>query len=528
MNCVVIFKSELSSFGWRKQRERVGLNMADKIPKVFISYSHDSPEHKRWVAEIATKLVNHGVDVSFDQWDLGLGDNIPKFVEHSVSKADRVLMVCTEQYVRKADEGKGGVGYEAMIVTGELVRDLGTSKFIPVIRQASKEIILPKSMGTRFGVNLSEGQKHEEQFKLLLHELHEIPVLTKPPIGKNPFAKIPSGSETSKEILKSTSIPDIETVSNDAAATYKIALDIARQGDLVAWRKIIRQVKQPIPKNLQNWRIIQNTKAPKTKEELSSAVLNGIFTYAPLFGIALAGVESGRDEFNNQMAVLDEILNPAGWDYAGLVYVADFPLTAAYVYQALYGAMCVLTGQFEIATKFARSKIKIRNSDRTILLYQYHHIIGWPPTLGENCTDGWGFLSLLSEKWTWLKGPFGEPIEYKAYICAYYMILNILEFVDTIAAGNERIILQEKTPTLDIPLCFLQMDDEVKRKAYRLLLNYPDKIKNIWQSFGIKEEKVKELWPHWMRHIGEWLFQVYHWPSLKRDIILNDLISDLS
>jgi hypothetical protein len=27
-----------------------------KIPKVFISYSHDSQEHKKWVLDLATRL----------------------------------------------------------------------------------------------------------------------------------------------------------------------------------------------------------------------------------------------------------------------------------------------------------------------------------------------------------------------------------------------------------------------------------------------------------------------------------------
>jgi hypothetical protein len=30
-------------------------------------------------------------------------------------------MICIGPYVRKADDSEGGVGYEAMIVTGELV-----------------------------------------------------------------------------------------------------------------------------------------------------------------------------------------------------------------------------------------------------------------------------------------------------------------------------------------------------------------------------------------------------------------------
>ncbi|MBW7569027.1 hypothetical protein KIF53_19240 [Chromobacterium subtsugae] len=31
-------------------------------PKVFISYSHDSDEHKEWVYKIACKLIESGVE----------------------------------------------------------------------------------------------------------------------------------------------------------------------------------------------------------------------------------------------------------------------------------------------------------------------------------------------------------------------------------------------------------------------------------------------------------------------------------
>lgn len=157
------------------------------IPKVFISYSHDDQDHKRWVAEFASALRNKGVEVHFDQWDLGPGDDIAMYMEQSVRGADRVLMICTEQYVHKADGGKGGVGFEAMIVTGELVRDLGTSKFIPILRQTAGNNLLPISLSTRFYVDLGKPDKYEEQFETLLRELHKMPAEEKPPLGKNPF-----------------------------------------------------------------------------------------------------------------------------------------------------------------------------------------------------------------------------------------------------------------------------------------------------------------------------------------------------
>src|ERR1043166_7750162 len=78
--------------------------MAD-IPKAFISYSHDSQDHKKWVLDFATRLRNAGVDAILDQWELRPGDDLPHFMERHLAAADRVLMVCTENYVKKANAG---------------------------------------------------------------------------------------------------------------------------------------------------------------------------------------------------------------------------------------------------------------------------------------------------------------------------------------------------------------------------------------------------------------------------------------
>ena len=76
--------------------------MADN-PKVFISYSHDSPEHKQWVSELAARLRRNGIDAILDQWDLGLGDDVTRFMERGIVNADRVLVICTDE-VREQGE----------------------------------------------------------------------------------------------------------------------------------------------------------------------------------------------------------------------------------------------------------------------------------------------------------------------------------------------------------------------------------------------------------------------------------------
>jgi hypothetical protein len=68
-------------------------------PKVFISYPHDTPEYKAWVLDLASFLVNNGVEIVIDAWGVRPGEDLPKFMEDGVTSADRVLMICTERYV---------------------------------------------------------------------------------------------------------------------------------------------------------------------------------------------------------------------------------------------------------------------------------------------------------------------------------------------------------------------------------------------------------------------------------------------
>src|SRR5262245_36672838 len=110
------------------------MSMSYSPPKLFVSYSHDSQQQKDWVLTLATRLVYNGVDVVLDQWDLTLGADLPRFMEHGLTEAKRVLVICTDTYVKKANDGRGGVGYEKMILTAQLMQDILSDRVIPVIR----------------------------------------------------------------------------------------------------------------------------------------------------------------------------------------------------------------------------------------------------------------------------------------------------------------------------------------------------------------------------------------------------------
>ncbi|EMY7657589.1 TPA: toll/interleukin-1 receptor domain-containing protein [Serratia marcescens] len=156
-------------------------------PKVFISYSWDSPEHKLWVSSLATWLRQNGIDIILDQWHVRGGEDLITFMERSIGEADRVIIICTENYAQKAKERSGGVGYENTLLTNELIKNLGSYKFIPVIKQTNTPYTTPSSLSTRLYYDLSGGQNYQDEARSLMMELHNISVPI-PPLGRNPFS----------------------------------------------------------------------------------------------------------------------------------------------------------------------------------------------------------------------------------------------------------------------------------------------------------------------------------------------------
>ena len=155
-------------------------------PRVFVSYSHDSDEHKKWVLGLAERLMGVGVETILDQWDLGAGGDIALFMEAGLNSSERVLAICTDSYAAKANAGSGGVGYERMILSAELLGDISSDKVIPVLRAPTISGI-PSFLASKYFINMSEGQDFESSFESLARFIHQSPVVLKPALGVNPY-----------------------------------------------------------------------------------------------------------------------------------------------------------------------------------------------------------------------------------------------------------------------------------------------------------------------------------------------------
>jgi hypothetical protein len=102
--------------------------------KIFISYSWTSPAHEDWVIELANRLVQDGVDVVLDKWELKEGHDKFHFMESMVKSPQihKVLIILDKKYSDRADNRTGGVGTETLIITPELYADIKQEKFIPI------------------------------------------------------------------------------------------------------------------------------------------------------------------------------------------------------------------------------------------------------------------------------------------------------------------------------------------------------------------------------------------------------------
>ena len=138
--------------------------------KIGISYSWDDEPHKEWVRTLAGHLEAAGFEVLYDRGQQ-LGARLPHFMEQMVSQSLRVLVICTAKYKQRFDQRQGGVGYEGHLISGEIVRDQGTVKFIPVLRRDSWADAMPLCLDGALGADLREGESYEARGEKLFADL---------------------------------------------------------------------------------------------------------------------------------------------------------------------------------------------------------------------------------------------------------------------------------------------------------------------------------------------------------------------
>ncbi len=126
-------------------------------PKVFISYSHDSPAHEAGVLALAHRLRGNGIEAIVDQYESFPSGGWIQWMKRQARDAQFILVVCTEAYRRRwEDDEKANVGPGAVFEGGliqQLLYDAGgaNERFVPVLLSASDADCEYRRQTTRLG-----------------------------------------------------------------------------------------------------------------------------------------------------------------------------------------------------------------------------------------------------------------------------------------------------------------------------------------------------------------------------------------
>lgn len=163
-------------------------------PTTFISYAYDSPEHKRWVRQLADDLISrYGVPVLLDQYELEAGHELTYFMESALEKADKVLVILTPGYKDRAGDRRGGAGFEYSMISKEMMAtQVSGNKFIPVLRAGALEEAAPLYIQGLLFHEMREEEPYEPQLFKLAKRLYDEPELKKPALGAVPDFSSPA------------------------------------------------------------------------------------------------------------------------------------------------------------------------------------------------------------------------------------------------------------------------------------------------------------------------------------------------
>lgn len=187
---------------------------------VFVSYSHDSDAHAAWVRKLAGLLEElPEFHVVFDQYDLRPGMDLTHFMDLAV-KSDRVVVVVTPEYVRKATERVGGVGYEVSIISADVLANQLADRVVPLLRAGTQR---PSFLQSKVYVDFANESRLAAAIEELRAALLQLPRAIRP--GKKaPLAASPRSDVTApprQPVPQADLLDDLNRVNGELRASTR-------------------------------------------------------------------------------------------------------------------------------------------------------------------------------------------------------------------------------------------------------------------------------------------------------------------
>jgi SEFIR domain-containing protein len=144
--------------------------------RVFVSHTSTTQEAIEWVKELAIYLMNSGIEARLDKFHLRRGMDLPQWMTNELALAQKVIVVCDETYKKKADARLGGVGWETMIIQGDVLKlPPDSTKYQVVVRAEDMNKAIPIYLQTKYAFHARPSDRKESFREELVRELLDLP-----------------------------------------------------------------------------------------------------------------------------------------------------------------------------------------------------------------------------------------------------------------------------------------------------------------------------------------------------------------
>src|SRR5665647_3472244 len=212
--------------------------------RVFISYSHDSTQHKKNVLQLSKRLCTEGIDCNIDQYERSPAEGWPRWMNKQIDLANYVLVVCTENYVKRfkgRDEpGKGhGVKWEGAIITQELYEaEAKNKRFVPVVFSSEDVDHIPIVLKGATYYKLDTDQGYDDLYAHLTDQR----LILKPKIGKTRRLPLVEGEDLQKSITKTESLDKAKLSTNPQYLDAKFNVPYRHNSFFTGRKEILAQL----------------------------------------------------------------------------------------------------------------------------------------------------------------------------------------------------------------------------------------------------------------------------------------------
>jgi hypothetical protein len=187
------------------------------MPVIFISYTHDSDDHRKNVASLAERLRKDGFETRLDQYLVQVpAKGWSRWLVDQLHAADFVLVVCTGTYYSRfrghesPRKGKG-VDWEGSLISYELYQaSRRTLKFVPILFSDDDAAFIPEPLRVQTAFLLTSEKRYADLLDFLSGTVGVAPV----PVGTSaPRKRRPAGTS---EVLPPLENPhDFESLCLD-------------------------------------------------------------------------------------------------------------------------------------------------------------------------------------------------------------------------------------------------------------------------------------------------------------------------